>query len=220
MNWIVFFKPNRTKLIPNRILSFSETEPLPNINFYKLIQHIPNYKVLSLETITRQFYCAITCDFITASVTASPLAMHCFMSALPKPSSLSDSWTGSPVLYDSSHAVAMADTFNASDFETDIFSLPDAQNSSAHITDRIRSTNTRNCFNGYFPYVPGLATKHQGLSLELSGAAFLQVRCFSWSSTTVTAIFVVCNGQATVLKQRGQHLSLVIKRLSLLSVSV
>jgi len=40
---------------------------------------------------------------------------------------LSDSWTGSPVLYDSSHAAATADTFKASDLETDSFSLPGTQ---------------------------------------------------------------------------------------------
>jgi len=53
----------------------------------------------------------------------------CPASPLLKLSLLSDSWTGRPVLYDSSHAVAMTDTFSASHFETEIFSLPDTQTS-------------------------------------------------------------------------------------------
>lgn len=63
---------------------------------------------------------------MTPSIT-SPLTAPFPRSTSPKPPLPSDSWTGRPVLYDSSHALATADTFSASDFDTEIFSLPDLQ---------------------------------------------------------------------------------------------
>jgi len=75
------------------------------------------------------YYQADYDDVFNYVTTTSPLTK------LSCTSLLSDSWTGSPVRYDSSHAAATADTFNASDFETEIFSLPDIQTSSAQSID-------------------------------------------------------------------------------------
>ena len=98
-------------------------------------EHYYVVKVL-FTTQSLLYYQAEYNDVINYITTTSPLTK------LSCTSLLSDSWTGSPVRCDSSHAVATADTFSASDFETEIFSLPDTQTSSTQCWHGWRNSTT------------------------------------------------------------------------------